>query len=399
MRATSRPPPLPEYDQPPAPTPTISGRPATGPGVLRATTGCPACGARRPTTARSGPRPTGAGTAATIVSITVTGDPTSASTEASTTASATLASATSAATGEGMTSITTARSTTSATSTTRMFITARWSTTTSATPPSLLNRVSYNGGHGGVNVAPRPTELAAMHESHARPVAAQTQVASRPPATASSSTTRTTAVQPRPRWTRPAGESEPGRTSPKLLRASTAGAATQCRGTATQCARSNSPASRRRIGLRCRQPGATQQRIVAPRNIHRRESHATQTQQRRENRPEATPNSSRDNADSPRRTKAASGAYRAARAGGATESRPQPTPRPESAPRRSGSALQLPLARPGSPLLARNRSPPASHSGPSRRMRGTGSSSPAVSGSSAPCGSSASGPSRARSRT
>ena len=27
-------------------------------------------------------------------------------------------------------------------------------------------RVSYNGGHGGINVAPRPSEMAAMHESH-----------------------------------------------------------------------------------------------------------------------------------------------------------------------------------------------------------------------------------------
>jgi hypothetical protein len=27
-------------------------------------------------------------------------------------------------------------------------------------------RVSYNGGHGGINVAPRPSEMAAMHEAH-----------------------------------------------------------------------------------------------------------------------------------------------------------------------------------------------------------------------------------------
>jgi len=38
------------------------------------------------------------------------------------------------------------------------------------------NRVSYNGGRGGINVAPRPAEVAAMHESHARPVEAQTQM-------------------------------------------------------------------------------------------------------------------------------------------------------------------------------------------------------------------------------
>jgi hypothetical protein len=38
------------------------------------------------------------------------------------------------------------------------------------------NRVSYNGGRGGVNVAPRPAELAARNEPHARPVEAQQQV-------------------------------------------------------------------------------------------------------------------------------------------------------------------------------------------------------------------------------
>ena len=40
----------------------------------------------------------------------------------------------------------------------------------SARPSS---RVSYNGGHGGINVQPRPAEVAAMHESHSAPVAAQ----------------------------------------------------------------------------------------------------------------------------------------------------------------------------------------------------------------------------------
>jgi hypothetical protein len=38
------------------------------------------------------------------------------------------------------------------------------------------NRVSYNGGRGGINVAPRPAELAARTEPHARPVEAQQQV-------------------------------------------------------------------------------------------------------------------------------------------------------------------------------------------------------------------------------
>jgi len=35
------------------------------------------------------------------------------------------------------------------------------------------NRVSYNGGHGGISVQPRPAEVAAMHENHAAPVPAQ----------------------------------------------------------------------------------------------------------------------------------------------------------------------------------------------------------------------------------
>jgi hypothetical protein len=38
------------------------------------------------------------------------------------------------------------------------------------------DRVSYNGGRGGINVQPRPTEVAAMHERHEAPMAAQQQV-------------------------------------------------------------------------------------------------------------------------------------------------------------------------------------------------------------------------------
>jgi len=37
------------------------------------------------------------------------------------------------------------------------------------------NRVSYNGGHGGINVQPRPTEIAAMRERHEAPMAIQHQ--------------------------------------------------------------------------------------------------------------------------------------------------------------------------------------------------------------------------------
>jgi WXXGXW repeat (2 copies) len=38
------------------------------------------------------------------------------------------------------------------------------------------NRVSYNGGRGGINVQPRPAEVAAMHERHDAPLAVQHQV-------------------------------------------------------------------------------------------------------------------------------------------------------------------------------------------------------------------------------
>src|SRR6185437_740527 len=39
-----------------------------------------------------------------------------------------------------------------------------------------VNRVSYNGGRGGINVQPRPAEMAAMHERHDAPMAVQRQV-------------------------------------------------------------------------------------------------------------------------------------------------------------------------------------------------------------------------------
>jgi len=38
------------------------------------------------------------------------------------------------------------------------------------------SRVSYNGGHGGINVQPRPAEVAAMHEAHTAALPAQRQV-------------------------------------------------------------------------------------------------------------------------------------------------------------------------------------------------------------------------------
>ena len=42
--------------------------------------------------------------------------------------------------------------------------------------PGIANRVSYNGGRGGVQLAPRPAELAAMHESHIPPLAGQARL-------------------------------------------------------------------------------------------------------------------------------------------------------------------------------------------------------------------------------
>ncbi len=38
-----------------------------------------------------------------------------------------------------------------------------------------VNRVSYNGGEGGINVRPRPEEEAAAHDRHVGPIAAQTE--------------------------------------------------------------------------------------------------------------------------------------------------------------------------------------------------------------------------------
>ena len=42
--------------------------------------------------------------------------------------------------------------------------------------PHPTDRVSYNGGRGGINLQPRPFELAAAHEAHYAPVAAQRDV-------------------------------------------------------------------------------------------------------------------------------------------------------------------------------------------------------------------------------
>jgi hypothetical protein len=46
---------------------------------------------------------------------------------------------------------------------------------TTVTHSTTINRVSYNGGNGGINARPRPEEQAAARERHIPPVAAQTQ--------------------------------------------------------------------------------------------------------------------------------------------------------------------------------------------------------------------------------
>jgi len=93
------------------PATIICGRPATGPGLHPATTGCPACGSRLPMRALYGRPATGA-SGITATDFTVdTGVSISASTAASTTALAISASATRAATGVAATSTTTAQST------------------------------------------------------------------------------------------------------------------------------------------------------------------------------------------------------------------------------------------------------------------------------------------------
>lgn len=40
---------------------------------------------------------------------------------------------------------------------------------------TTVNRVSYNGGKGGVTARPTPKQEAAAHQKHVPPVAAQTQ--------------------------------------------------------------------------------------------------------------------------------------------------------------------------------------------------------------------------------
>jgi hypothetical protein len=42
--------------------------------------------------------------------------------------------------------------------------------------PQPASRVSYNGGHGGIQVAPRPGEFAAMHEAHTAPLPGQVRL-------------------------------------------------------------------------------------------------------------------------------------------------------------------------------------------------------------------------------
>ena len=51
---------------------------------------------------------------------------------------------------------------------------------------NVNNRVSYNGGRGGLNVRPAQSEFNAMREQHVRPLPTQVRIAPRPCRTASS---------------------------------------------------------------------------------------------------------------------------------------------------------------------------------------------------------------------
>ena len=42
--------------------------------------------------------------------------------------------------------------------------------------PRPVNNISYNGGRGGISVAPRPAEIAAIHESHIAPLPGQVRL-------------------------------------------------------------------------------------------------------------------------------------------------------------------------------------------------------------------------------
>ena len=110
-QASDPPPPLPDYDQPPAQTPTTCGLRATGPGGREGTTGFPVTGLRRRIPARCGLQGTGDSRAGSTASTMDSGGCTSGSMAASTTAMATPVMDTTAATGMGGISTTTRPST------------------------------------------------------------------------------------------------------------------------------------------------------------------------------------------------------------------------------------------------------------------------------------------------
>ena len=192
------------------------------------------------------------------------------------------------------------------------------------------NRVSYNGGRGGINVAPRPTELAAMHESHARPVAAQKQVVQAAAGNRQQFYNQNHGRPAQAALDRPTvnnqriAEPSAAITAEKSHSAETQ---LQQRSAEAQQHNSNVPASR---AVAPQQPNATQQRIVgAPQHTDEIQH---QTQQRPENRPEAT-SEARPTMQTRLAAQSRPEAIERPAPEARPESRPQPTPRPEAAPR------------------------------------------------------------------
>ena len=149
------------------------------------------------------------------------------------------------------------------------------------------NRTSYNGGNGGVNVAPRPTELAAMHETHARPIAAQTQVRQQAAGDRQQLYNQNHGRPAQAALARPAGESGPphiAETPPAIQRVQQSDAAIQ----------HNAPMENRPGAPAENRPGAAagNRPVVPAINVHPPEGQRTQPIPRpgEMNRPESPPN-------------------------------------------------------------------------------------------------------------
>jgi hypothetical protein len=152
------------------------------------------------------------------------------------------------------------------------------------------NRTSYNGGNGGVNVAPRPTELAAMHETHARPIAAQTQVRQQAAGNRQQLYNQNHGRPAQAAFARPAGEAGPAH----IAKAPPAIQRVQQRDAAIQ--QHNAPMENRPGAAAENRPGAAagNRPVVPAINVHPPEGERTQPIPRpgEMNRPESPPNRS-----------------------------------------------------------------------------------------------------------